>query len=121
MVLPKAVDPCSGDVCPFWELFSYVTRTKTSVLSPVGVPIRSVWTAGAPVFPAAHGFEAIRDLGVLRGAVLLETGPVAVKEQAPHEDHEAPEVVLVQASDGADQLSFDRHDDPSRTLLGMPS
>ena len=110
--------PWSGHVCTFWELFSDVAGPKPAFLTPIGVPVRPVRAAGAAILSAADGFEAVSDLRVLRGAILLETGAIALKEQPPHEDHQTPEVVFVKAPDGPDQLSIDRHEQP---FLGSPS
>jgi len=110
--------PWSGHVCDFWELFSEVAGPKPGFLTPTGVPVRPVRAAGAAILSAADGFEAVSDLRVLRGAILLETGAIALKEQPPHEDHQTPEVVFVKAPDGPDQLSIDRHEQP---FLGSPS
>jgi len=110
----------SGDVSPFWELLSDVTGPKPAFLTPVRVPVRAVRASGAAVFATADGLEPIGDLRVLRRTILLEARSVAVKQKPPHEDHQTPEVVLVQASDGPDQLSIDRHWSSLRALLRYP-
>ena len=102
----------SGDVRSLRQLFSDVSRPKPSGLAPVCVPIRPVRAAGAAVLSTADGLEPVCDFGVLRWAVQLEAGPVAVEQQPAHEDHEAPEVIFIQASDRPDQLSIDRHEQP---------
>jgi hypothetical protein len=98
------------DVSPLGELLSDVAGPKPAFFTPVRVPIRPMRAARTALFAAADGLEPVGDLRVLRWTILLETGSVAMKQKPPDEDHQAPEVVLVQASDGPDQLSIDRHD-----------
>jgi len=101
----------SGDLRALRRLFPDVARSKPSVLAPVGVPVRSVRAPGAAVFPTAHWLEPIGDFCMLGRSVLLEPGAVAMEEQAAHEDHQTPQVVLVEAPDGSDEISFDRHEE----------
>jgi hypothetical protein len=101
--------PMSGDVCAFGQLFSDVPRTEAPALTPVRVPVRPVRASGAAVLPALDRLEPVGDFRLLGGAFRVEAGAVAVKQQPSYEDHQAPKVVLVEPSDGADEIAFDRH------------
>src|SRR5438093_866134 len=75
-------------------------------LAPVGVPVRPVGTG------LASGLPAPDELLTERHRLCRKPRPgtwVVVDEQPPDEDLQAPEVVLVECPDLADQPPVDRH------------
>jgi len=109
--------PMSGHIRALRQLFPDVARAKAPVLTPVRVPVRPVGTARASVLATLDRFQPVGDFRLLGRAFRVETGTVAVKEQPSDEDHQASKVVLVEAADGTDELSFDRHEQPLSVFL----
>jgi hypothetical protein len=65
--------------------------------------------ASAAAFPATHLLLSVRDGRTTRRIRAFELRAVPVQQETAHEDHQPPEVVLVQRADGSDQLSVDSH------------
>jgi hypothetical protein len=85
-----------------------VARPDASALTPVGVPVGTVRTAGASGFTALNTLEPEANLPGLRAAGRFRLGRGVVLDEEPaYEDQEAPEVVLVESPDLPDETSLD--------------
>src|SRR5207237_8984510 len=78
---------------------------------PVGVPVGPVGAAGAAGHAAANGLPAIADLTGAAADYLVWAQPkvAALDEEAPDEDHQAPQVVLVEGADLPDEAAVEAH------------
>ena len=94
---------------PLGEVLTDVARFHPAVLAPVGVPVGPVGAAGTPALTAFHVLEAVADLRFAAALGRGELWSLGVDEQTADEDHQPPEVELVQGSDLSDELPVDRH------------
>lgn len=65
--------------------------------------------AGAVCPSASYGFLTECDFSTPAGGSALKFLPFSGDQEAAGEDHEAPEVVLIEASDLTDQIAIKRH------------
>jgi hypothetical protein len=88
------------------KLLSDVSGPEPPSLPPVGVPVGPVRAAGAVSSSASYGFLTECDLSTPTRGSALELLPLSRHQEAAGEDHEAPEVVLIQASHLTDKVAI---------------
>src|SRR5438105_4526351 len=95
----------------FGQILADVAGPDPSSLPPVGVPVGAVRATGATPLPAADGLPAIADLAGAGADHLIgaERKVPALDEEAPGEDHQAPEVIFVEGADVSDQAAVEAH------------
>jgi hypothetical protein len=102
--------PCSepGPRRPLRKPLSDVPGAEPAALAPVGVPVGPVGASGAPTASAADVFLPIGDASTLR-PLLLRLEAVPGDQQSPGEDQQAAEIVLIEGSYPAEQVSVKGH------------
>lgn len=99
--------PVVGHPGDILETLPDVPRPESSILPPVGVPVGAVGTAGAPPAATPHQLLPERDLAPALSFHLFLAVPG--HQEAPGEDEEPSQVVLVQGTDPADEVSIQCH------------